>query len=70
MVTKTITRMKTHETVKNELMNLLRKNNAVEEPGLNINNVIHLREASSIINCYKEIIKTQNKKSIGYRDKY
>ena len=66
MVVKTITRKKTHNTVKEEFLNLLRENDIVEEPGLTIANMINLREAITIINHYEEIIKKENKKTIGY----
>lgn len=50
MVVRTITRKKTHEKVKEELLKLLRENDAAEEPGLNIDNVNDLGEATAIIN--------------------
>ena len=50
MVVRTITRKKTHEKVKDELLKLLRENDAAEEPGLNIDNVNDPGEATAIIN--------------------
>ena len=50
MVVRTITRKKTHEKVKEELLKLLRENDAAEEPGLNIDNVNDPGEATAIIN--------------------
>ena len=40
---KKISRKKTHEMVKQELLNLLEENVEVEEPGFNIDNVTNLR---------------------------
>ena len=65
MVTKTITRKKTSKTVEQELLSSLMENNAVEEPGLDINNVTDPREAINIVNQYGQIMRTQNKKTIG-----
>ena len=62
MVTKTIWKKKTNGTVKKELLNSLRENNIVEQPGLNIDNVTDPREAISIINSYEEIKKLRTGK--------
>ena len=63
-----ITKKKTKEAIKRELLNLLQENDDVEEQGVNrtANNVNNSSEAVLIIRCYKDIIKTQNKKAIGY----
>ena len=66
MAVKTITRKKTHETVREELLNSLKKNDAVEEPWLNIANLIDTGGAITIIHRYEETIKTRNKKTIGF----
>ena len=50
MVVGTITRKKTYEMVKEELLNSLRENGTVEETGLNIDNVTDPGEAIAIIN--------------------
>ena len=46
----------------------MQENDDVEEQGVNktANNVNNSSEAVLIIRCYKDIIKTQNKKAIGY----
>ena len=62
MVTKTTWKKKTNETVKKELLNSLRENHIVEQPGLNIDNVIDHREAISIINSYEGIKKLRTGK--------
>ena len=66
MVAKVITRKIVQQIAKEELLSSLREYDAVEEPEVNIANVIDPREAIIIINCYEEIIKTENKKTIGY----
>ena len=66
MVAKTISKKKKHETVNNELMTSMRENDAEQDPGLNIANVIDTGEAIIIISCYEELIKTQNKRVIRY----
>ena len=63
MVAKTIRKNTTNETVKEQLLNSLREYDALEKPGLNIDNVTDPGEASTIINSYDEIIKTQNEKN-------
>ena len=59
-----ITKTKTKEAIKRELLNLLQENDDVEEQGVNktANNVNNSSEAVLIIRCYKDIIKTQNRK--------
>ena len=49
MVLKTIDK-KTNQTVKEELLNSIRKNDAVEEPRLNIDNVTDMGKANIVIN--------------------
>ena len=56
---KTIARKK---TVKEDLLNLLRKSDTVDERDCNIQNIIDKREAIKIIKHYEDIIKTGNKK--------
>ena len=43
----------------------MRENDAEQDPGLNIANVIDTGE-TIIISCYEELIKTQNKRVIRY----
>ena len=52
MVAKSITRKKIPEVVKEELLNLLRKNHTVKEQEFNIQNIIDQREATDIIKHY------------------
>lgn len=68
MVPKTIRKKKTNETVKQELLNSLKENDDLEEPGLDETAyaIMHPLEAVRITNPYKETIKTQNKRAIGY----
>ena len=68
MVLKSITKEKTNETMKQEFLNLLQPNDDVEEQWLNevANNVNNSQEAILTNRRYKDIIKTQNKKAIGY----
>ena len=68
MVSKSKTKKKTNESIKRELLNSLKENNDVEEQGLNktVNNVNNSQEAIVIIRRYEDIIKTQNKKAVGY----
>ena len=68
MVSKSITKEKTNETIKRELVNSLQENDDVEEQGLNetANNVSNSQETILIIRRYKDVIKTQNKKAIRY----
>ena len=49
----------------------MQRNDDVEEQGLNktANNVKNSQETIHIINRYEDIIKTQNKKAIGYISK-
>ena len=68
MVLKSITKEKTNETMKQEFLNLLQPNDDVEEQWLNevANNVNNSQEAILTNRRYKDIIKTHNKKAIGY----
>ena len=52
----TIRRKKTHEWVKEELVNSFRENEAVEEPGFNRANVTDPGEAITHMNSYEDII--------------
>ena len=54
---------KSHETVKEELLNLHRENNEVKEPGFNVDNVTNPREAVAITDDHIELTKTENKKN-------
>ena len=67
MVSKSKTKKKTNESIKQELLNSLKENDDVEEQGLNetVNNVSNSQDAIFIVRSYVEIIKTQNKKAIG-----
>ena len=67
-MSKSIAQKKPNETIKRELLNSLQENDDVEEQRLNetASNVNNSQEAIKIINCYKNIIKTQNKKAIAY----
>ena len=64
-MSKSITKKKTNEIIKREMLNLLQENDDVEKRVLNetANNVNNSQEAKRLINCYEDIIKTQNKKS-------
>ena len=64
-MSKSITKKKTNEIIKREMLNLLQENDDVEKRVLNetANNVNNSQEAKRLINRYKDIIKTQNKKS-------
>ena len=64
-----ITKKKTNETIKRKLLDWLQQNDDAEKQGLNetSNNVNNYQETILIINCYEDIIKTQNKETIiGY----
>ena len=61
MVAETITRKKTHETVREKLLKSLKENDAVEEQVLGIPGMINPEKAITVINCCEEVIKTQNK---------
>ena len=71
MVSKSKTKKKTNESIKRKLLNSLKENDDVEEQGLNetANNVNKPQEAIVIICRYKEIVKAQIKKVIGYISK-
>ena len=62
MVAKNIRIKETNETVKEKLLNSIKENNAVEDPGLNIDDVTDPGEAIIIINSYEEIVKIENEK--------
>ena len=68
MVSKSITKKKTNEIVKRELLNSIQENDDVKEQGLNetVSSFNNSQEAVLIIHHYKDIIKTENKKAIGY----
>ena len=65
MVSKSITK---NEIVKRELLNSIQENDDVKEQGLNetVSSFNNSQEAVLIIHHYEDIIKTQNKKAIGY----
>ena len=67
-MSKSINKKKTNVTIKRELLNSLQENDNVEEQELNekTNNVNNSEEAMVIIRRYEDIIKTKNKKAIGY----
>ena len=50
------------------MLNSLKDNDDAEEQVLNetVNNVNNSQETTVVIRCYREIIKTQNKKAIRY----
>lgn len=50
MVVRKIKRKIAHKKEKEELLNLLRENDAAEEPGLNTDNVTDPGEATAIMN--------------------
>ena len=62
---KKIARKKINKIIKQELLNFLHENDDVKEQGLKetAKNVNNSQEAIQIINHYKDIIKTQNKKT-------
>ena len=68
MVLKVIAKKNTYRSRKKELLNSLQENDDVEEQGLKetANNVKNSQEAMLIIHRYKDILKTQNKKSVRY----
>ena len=68
MVSKRTAKKKINENIKQELLNSLQENDGVDEVGLNetANNVNNSQEAIIIIHLYDDIVKTQNKKAIGY----
>ena len=70
-MSKSKTKNNTNEIIKRKLLNSLQRNDDVEEQGLNktANNVNNSQETIHIINRYEDIIKTQNKKAIGYISK-
>ena len=66
MVVKTAKRKKNTKTVKEDLLNLLRESDTVQESNFNIPNTIDKREVIERIKHYNEIIKTGNKTTIRY----
>ena len=60
MVSKSISKKKTNEIIKRELLNSLQENYDVEEQGLHetANNVNNSQEAIRLINCYEDTTKT------------
>ena len=68
MVSKNKTKKKTNESIKRKLLNLQKDNDYVEEQRLKkaANNINDSQEIIVIIQCFEEIIKTQNKKPIWY----
>ena len=68
MVSKNVAKKKTHEMVKQELLNSLKENDEAEDPGLNevANETNGPGETIFRINQYEEIIKSHNKRVIGY----
>lgn len=68
MLSKSITKKKTNEIIERELLNSFQENDDVEQQGFNetANNVNKSQEALCIINPQKDVIKTPNKKVIGY----
>ena len=65
---KTSEKKKTNESVKEELLNLIRENETVEEPGPNIDSVTNPGEViiTITINRYGKIAKCWTKKTIRY----
>ena len=55
------------EVIKEELLNLLKESEAEDEPGLDeiVTNTKDTNEAIKFISCYKEILKTKNKRIIN-----
>ena len=66
MLAKTIVKKKTHEKVKQELLNTLREDDEVRETEINTTNIKDPIEAIERINCHEKIIKIQHKRDIGY----
>ena len=66
MISNNITKKKTKEEVKDELLNSLKVNDEVKETEINIADVIDPEEAVGLTNRYEEIIKTQHKRVITY----
>ena len=68
MVSKPITKKKTHKTVSQELLDSLKENDGVEEPGLNerAKETNDPQEIILLIRRHEDIIRIQNEKAIGY----
>lgn len=60
MVSKSINKKKSNETIKRELLNLLQENDNIEEQELNetVNNFNNSQDAILIIRRYEDVIKT------------
>ena len=71
MVAKTTRKKKTSDTVKQELLNSIKKDDNLEEPDINAtaDTIKDPLEAIRLIQSYKEIMKTQNKRTIEYLGK-
>ena len=65
MLGKTVVKKKTHEMIKEELLNSLRQNDQAEETEINAANITDPIEVIELINRYEEIIKTQHERVIG-----
>ena len=68
MVSKRITKKKTHKTVSQELLDSLKENDGVEEPELNerAKETNDPQEIILLIRRDEDIIRIQNEKAIGY----
>lgn len=71
MVAKTTRKKKTSDTVKQELLNSIKKDDSLEEPDINAtaDTIKDPLEAIRLIQSYEEIMKTQNKRTIEYLGK-
>ena len=71
MVAKTTRKKKTSDTVKQELLNSIKKDDNLEEPDINAtaDTIKDPLEAIRLIQSYEEIMKTQNKRTIEYLGK-
>ena len=64
-VSKSTPKKKTHEMVKQELLNSLKENDYMGDTGLNetVNKTNNRQEATLLVQRYENTIKTQNKKA-------
>lgn len=71
MVAKTTRKKKTSDTVKQELLNSIKKDDNLEEPDINAtaDTIKDPLEAIRLIQSYEEIMKTQTKRTIEYLGK-
>ena len=71
MVAKTTRKKKTSDTVKQELLNSIKKDDNLEEPDINAtaDTMKDPLEAIRLIQSYEEILKTQSKRTIEYLGK-